>query len=1089
MTIYIISTFTTKTFPSMKRHSFWLLAISFVFLGIRLIAEVLPVNGDFSAITADGQPAGWVLHTWSGFQPLATMTVLPGADNGSNAVRISDIRGESGMGFRNEKHFPARSGDQVRVTFRVRGRGTGKGTVELYHYTANGSWNPPSPRQYFEYSSEWRTQVCSFFVDNGAKPKGETAAFQVCFGTSAGMEMELSGIQIEHEDGKYRGDIRFPLEWKVFGPVDSKYVPEAGQLLTIPDNFAGLPPQNAKLNNSALDFAPCVGGPGEKKCGWAFATIESPIDCDYTIGAGGDWWMEIYCNGEKIFDTMGPMGNEKAPVAPDNYLATVRLRKGTNCLAAKLVTGSASSKLHLAGPLELRSNRVKVKLGHIDWLEDFDQKEVQVSGNPTVIQGYPTPGLLALTGQGVFTASATAVDIVPAKNRLTMPADANSYLAFGMRIQNFGDPAADGGLSLVATCGERRFEAVIEFQENTEMMRVQFREGGNPVNSVEVPTRVLPADFLLAGNRAGDYFLTVDSLVDSSSRTFHGTNTFFANCPEAEIALQVAPNSTVTLDNILCGTAENDNGETRVPFIIDIDPAFDPDKAGWPLVFEDDFDGPDLDTDKWEMSAYKCNPKLMHFKDGKLVIQADWNKDHTALESVSLWSKPRFLYGYFEARVKFRKEHGWWSAFWLCVPQPSNAFVDGFEIDIYEDYYLRPLVPGGPPRDILDHNLHMFAGGGLKSWNYGSHLPGSIEDFYVVGCKWTPFEISYYLNGKLIESTASHSPYNSVTFDAFHHGTCTVPLSAIVSASLGRSGGDPKDGHFPDQFEVDYVKIWGFPQDDLPSVQVTCQGAEEFILPEGRKLTFEVEATPSETSQAPITGVYLMDSGFLVDYKTEPPYEFTVSLTPKFYSTTNFVKPGRTGIPIPFGKGIHAFSVMVQDANGKVAYSKPDWHLISLQNGRQSTPYQGDAATVPGRVMMSHYDEGGQDVAYYDTTPANQTDKTGAFRPGESVDCSEAVVGYVDAMEWMNYTINALESGSYIIKLEYGTPTEDKRVVLLFVDGALAGEFHLEAHEGRHWTPDTIAELSGIHLTEGTHVLRFLFLRSANFSHFDLVKE
>ena len=44
-----------------------------------------------------------------------------------------------------------------------------------------------------------------------------------------------------------------------------------------------------------------------------------------------------------------------------------------------------------------------LKLGHIDWLEDFDQKELQVSGNPTVIQGYPTPGLLALTGQGVFT--------------------------------------------------------------------------------------------------------------------------------------------------------------------------------------------------------------------------------------------------------------------------------------------------------------------------------------------------------------------------------------------------------------------------------------------------------------------------------------------------------------------------------------------------------------------------------------------------------------------------------------------------------------------------------------------------------------
>src|SRR5690606_2092013 len=119
---------------------------------------------------------------------------------------------------------------------------------------------------------------------------------------------------------------------------------------------------------------------------------------------------------------------------------------------------------------------------------------------------------------------------------------------------------------------------------------------------------------------------------------------------------------------------------------------------------------------------------------------------------------------YYEARVKFRQQSGWWSAFWLCTHGPSNPFLDGWEIDIYEDYYMGPKSPGEPPRGILDHNLHVFACGTLRSWNYGSTLPGKVDDWYVVGCKWTPFEVSYYLNGKLIQSEANHSPYNSVTF-------------------------------------------------------------------------------------------------------------------------------------------------------------------------------------------------------------------------------------------------------------------------------------------------------------------------------------
>ena len=50
-----------------------------------------------------------------------------------------------------------------------------------------------------------------------------------------------------------------------------------------------------------------------------------------------------------------------------------------------------------------------------------------------------------------------------------------------------------------------------------------------------------------------------------------------------------------------------------------------------------------------------------------------------------------------------------------------------------------PKKPGEEPRGILDHNLHVFACGMLRSWNHGFQLPGQIDDWYVIDCKWPPF--------------------------------------------------------------------------------------------------------------------------------------------------------------------------------------------------------------------------------------------------------------------------------------------------------------------------------------------------------------
>ena len=268
-------------------------------------------------------------------------------------------------------------------------------------------------------------------------------------------------------------------------------------------------------------------------------------------------------------------------------------------------------------------------------------------------------------------------------------------------------------------------------------------------------------------------------------------------------------------------------------------------------MFDEEFDGDRVDTSKWYFSP-TSEKDYAKVHNGLLEIVCNWaTPDKTKTKSASLYSNEVFGHGYFEARVKFRQQSGWWSAFWLCTHGPSNPFLDGWEIDIYEDYYMGPKNPGEEPRGVLDHNLHVFACGTLRSWNYRSKLPGKVDDWYVVACKWTPFEVSYYLNGKLIQSEANHSPYSSVTFDPFNHAAGYVPLHAILSGCCGKSGGDPTKGKFPESFFADYVRIYEYPHDSDPVVRLAKKPDEStYILKPGEELHFEARVEPSAVTGA-----------------------------------------------------------------------------------------------------------------------------------------------------------------------------------------------------------------------------------------------
>ncbi|MCQ2403112.1 MAG: family 16 glycosylhydrolase [Lentisphaeria bacterium] len=1039
----------------------------------------ISLNGFFENLNPAGIPHGWVRNGWKGYEPACAVACFPMEGITGNVLRISDVQSENGAAV-NTEFYPGRSGDSIRFNFLARGKG--KARLRMYFKTVEGEWNFASPREFsFEPTAEWTRFSAMLPVLNG--DNGETGAFDVSMETSQqGGELELADFHAELTEGVFRGENPFPQNWTLFCPMDANYEPTVEELAAIPEKLNGVAGRECRMDeNCTLDWAKFMGA-GEKKCGWAFAELEAPYACDYTIGAACDWWMQVFCNGECVIDTMAS-GNELYPYELDNHVATVRLRKGRNVFAVRQITGATSSVLKIGGPLNLGRRDVLIRLSKVDWQENFDGKEVSCTGEPEVIQGLPTPGLLAYTGQGVFR-TAEHLSILPPEQFWAMPERPEVYRAMGVRIQNFGrEECRSSHLSLCFL--DKDAEAISLLVENRpgQPLKLQLLQGFEILCETEVQRGQLPADFLVGVNNRGLVSIRVTSLSDGSTVAMTGQLKNFMPRKETVLGMTFEADgdpAEVVLDNFTVGEAMVESKTSTVPFQVEPQPEFDPVKAGWKMVFEENFDGDSLDLTKW-FYPFNSTKENVRIHDGVCQIFGDWDEARTGIRRVGkIATNQSFLYGYFEARVRFKSQPGWWTAFWLYGHNVRNPFYDGFEIDIYEDYYLHGN-PGTQAPRVLDHNLHLQNGKTLKSYNYNSPKMGSLDDFYVIGCKWTPFEISYYLDGKLIKSSASHSPYNSVTFDAFNHGTGIVPLFVTLSGQETKSfAGDPKAGVFPDSFTADYVRVYEFPQEDIPQIHWTAK-PDSTLASYGDTLEFSVEVAPNAATGKPVKDVYLFDSGYLLEHKSRPPYDFKVLLTKEAYEATNYCKPGRQGLVPDFAENFHAYSVFVQDAAGAVAHTDA-FTLYGIVEAKDSLPYQGKAQGIPGVVRAELFDEGGQGVAYYDTSKGNtnaQRAKDGGFRPDEDVDTTGEVIGFVDMGEWVNYTVDVQKTGDYTVELLYGSDNRgEDMAVRLYVDGKDAAVLPI-FRTGR-WATDTISA-GEIHLTEGRHVLKLFLGAALNF--------
>lgn len=201
-----------------------------------------------------------------------------------------------------------------------------------------------------------------------------------------------------------------------------------------------------------------------------------------------------------------------------------------------------------------------------------------------------------------------------------------------------------------------------------------------------------------------------------------------------------------------------------------------PDGKSFQLVWQDEFDGTELDRTKWDyrmsmmgMRWPAWTDKGVHLdgesncvftlieEDGKPVssqLQTGYNfmdqpvektifeKDHLQW-NIGKLKKSMYLHGhgYYECRCRLTQKRGWWCAFWIQSPIIGcdlDPAVSGVEIDVMESF-----IPG----EVHHHNV--FTGGyglDMRRSNVGGMKVDETQ-WHRFGVLWDDTGYTFYVDG------------------------------------------------------------------------------------------------------------------------------------------------------------------------------------------------------------------------------------------------------------------------------------------------------------------------------------------------------
>ncbi|MBQ8209093.1 MAG: family 16 glycosylhydrolase [Clostridia bacterium] len=241
------------------------------------------------------------------------------------------------------------------------------------------------------------------------------------------------------------------------------------------------------------------------------------------------------------------------------------------------------------------------------------------------------------------------------------------------------------------------------------------------------------------------------------------------------------------------------------------------DLTGYSIVFEDEFDGNEVDWNIWEARSvgqqkyFNASADQLSVKDGNLYLTAEY-KDGEYGEgwyTGAMRLKERYTYGYYEVRAICNDDSAFNAAFWL---QSEHSYDPEYSLG----------GPGGAEIDILENLNHQYGYSASKNTIHVAGIDGADDEgidsyhmpsFYTqndmyseyntYGVLWTEDEYIFYLNG--VETVRT----------SFGNGVCEEPVEVILSHwgpghdnSWQLNDYNSLDKNYKSVFTVDYVRIY-----------------------------------------------------------------------------------------------------------------------------------------------------------------------------------------------------------------------------------------------------------------------------------------
>jgi beta-glucanase (GH16 family) len=234
-------------------------------------------------------------------------------------------------------------------------------------------------------------------------------------------------------------------------------------------------------------------------------------------------------------------------------------------------------------------------------------------------------------------------------------------------------------------------------------------------------------------------------------------------------------------------------------------------QSQWQLVWEENFNGVELDTTVWSMiprgkpdsqNTMSMDERCYELRDGQLILRGiineDLQKDSSPYLTGGVWTKNKksFVRGRVEIRAKLEGAQGAWPAIWMLPYEIEKyAWPEGGEVDIMERLNYDTFVY----QTVHSHYTYHLK----EDKNPPNGTTASIHpnDFNVYGVDFWPDSLVFHVNG------VKTYTYPRIETDKVGQFPFDIAQYLLIDMQLGGTWvGEVDPTGLPVEMSVDWVK-------------------------------------------------------------------------------------------------------------------------------------------------------------------------------------------------------------------------------------------------------------------------------------------